>query len=323
MWVHGVRARGAGWGKGAKGLRHVVWTHEGCLDGATASLLAKKAWPDAEIRYIEPARVDEAMLGTFATGEKGRLTLVDVAPSPEALSRVPGGVQVRVLDHHETARRIADERGVTVDTSRCGSYLLWQELVSQGYPLLEYERLVDLVDDRDRWVKLDPVADEVALLYDALGRTWYHLRFATPPPAKGTIWTREERAILANLRDRMQRRRNKTLERAIELTDPRGLRVHAALVSGDASDTGHLLAEGYDYALMLNPNTGAISLRGTGKVDLAALAEHYGGGGHPNAAGFVPKRLDALYRELFQAVLTQEGVEARRVPAEDQTTGAK
>lgn len=306
-------------------MRHVVWTHEGCLDGATASLLAKKAWPDAEIRYVEPARVDEVMLNTFGSGEKGRLTLVDVAPSPEALIQLGSGVDLRILDHHETARRIQGERGVTVDVNRCGSYLLWQELVSQGYPLSDYERLVELVDDRDRWVKADPVADEVALLYDALGRTWYHLRFSSPPAAKGMIWTREERAILGNLRDRMQRRRNKSVERAIELKDRGGLRVHAALVSGDASDTGHLLAEGYDYALMLNPNTGTVSLRGTGKVDLSALAERYGGGGHPNAAGFVPKNLEALYKDLFERILAQERVEARApsAPAGDTSADRK
>lgn len=291
--------------KGGAGVRHVVWTHEGCLDGATAGLLAKKAWPEADIRYVEPAKVDDAIAGTFAPGERGRLTLVDVAPSPEGLARLGDGVELRVIDHHETALRIADHPGVTVDLNRCGSYLLWQELVSQGYPLAGYERLVELVDDRDRWVKADPVADELALLYDTLGRTWYHIRFASPPPERGTIWTREERAILANLRDRAQRRRNKILERAVELTDPDGLRVHAAMVTGDASDTGHLLAEGYDYALMLNPSTGSISLRGTGKVDLAALAERYGGGGHPNAAGFVPKHLDVLFRALFEAILAQ------------------
>jgi len=86
---------------------------------------------------------------------------------------------------------------------------------------------------------------------------------------------------------------------------PAGTR--AAVISGDASDTGHLLAEGYDYALMLNPGTGAVSLRGTGKVNLAALAERYGGGGHPNAAGFVPRRLSEHYARFFEAILGDEG----------------
>jgi hypothetical protein len=295
-------------------VRHVVWTHEGCLDGATVGLLARKAWPEAEVRYVEPARVDQALLGTFAPGEAGQVTLVDVAPSPEALDAVPSQVQVRVLDHHETALRLVGRPGVTVDQGRCGSYLLWQELLSQGHHLEAYEPLVRWVDDRDRWVKQEPVADELALLYDVLGRSWYHLRFDEPPPPQGSPWTAQERAILSNLEDRAQRRRTKVLERAVELTDPQGYRVRAALIQGDASDTGHLLAEGVDYALMLNPGTGAVSLRGNGRVNLAELAARYGGGGHANAAGFVPRDLPQLYVRLFEAIL-QGATPGEEVPA--------
>lgn len=283
----------------------MVWTHEGCLDGATAGLLARKAWPDAQVHYVEPARVDQVLAQTFAPGEAGRVTLVDISPSPEALDALGSGVDVEVIDHHETARRIAGRPGVLVDERRCGSYLLWERLEGERPSLRAYEPLVRWVDDRDRWVKADPISDELSLLYDTLGRHWYHVRFAQPPD-EVPPWTAAERAILANLRDRSTRRRNKVVERAVELTDPEGRRVRAAVISGDASDTGHLLAEGYDYALMLNPGTGAVSLRGGGTVNLAALAERYGGGGHANAAGFVPRNLNALWLRLFETILSPE-----------------
>jgi len=254
------------------------------------------------VQYVEPARVDQVVGQTFAAGDTGRMTLVDVAPSPEAIAALPAGVSLQVIDHHESARRIAHLPGVLVDERRCGSYLLWERLVGDMPALRAYEPLVRWVDDRDRWLRVDPIADELSLLYDTLGRHWYHVRFAVPsdevPP-----WTAEEKAILSNLRDRANRRRQRVLERAIELTDPDGRKVRAAVITGDASDTGHLLAQGHDYALMLNPGTGAISLRGEGKVNLAALAERYGGGGHPNAAGFVPRDLGALYETLFRAIL--------------------
>lgn len=284
----------------------MVWTHEGCLDGATAGLLARKAWPEAQVHYVEPARVDQVVRQTFAPGEEGRMTLVDVAPSPEALAALGPEVKVEVIDHHETARRLSGMPGVLVDERRCGSYLLWERLVGEHPELEAYEPLVRWVDDRDRWVRADPISDELSLLYDTLGRHWYHLRFSRPPD-EVPPWTPEEKAILANLRDRAQRRRTRALERAVEVVDREGRRVRAAVISGDASDTGHLLAEGYDYALMLNPGTGAVSLRGTGKVNLAALAERYGGGGHPNAAGFVPRRLSEHYARFFEAILGDEG----------------
>ncbi|HEY4504593.1 MAG TPA: DHHA1 domain-containing protein [Candidatus Paceibacterota bacterium] len=36
----------------------------------------------------------------------------------------------------------------------------------------------------------------------------------------------------------------------------------------------------------MNSKANPISLRGNGTVDLSKLAMKYGGGGHPNAAGF-------------------------------------
>ena len=283
----------------------MVWTHEGCLDGATAGLIARRAWPGVEVHYCEPARVDQVLREAAAKGEALSLTFVDVAPSPEALDGVPPELLVEVIDHHETARRLAGRPGVLVDERRCGSYLLWERLVDGVSGLKAYEPLVRWVDDRDRWVRADPISDELSLLYDTLGRHWYHLRFSRPPD-EVPPWTAEERAILANLRDRATRRRSRVLERAVELTDPEGRRVRCAVITGDASDTGHLLAQGFDYALMLNPGTGAISLRGEGKVNLAALAERYGGGGHPNAAGFVPRGLGAHYGRLFAATLADQ-----------------
>jgi oligoribonuclease NrnB/cAMP/cGMP phosphodiesterase (DHH superfamily) len=283
----------------------VVYSHEGCLDGATAGLIARKAWPGVHVQYVEPARVDSTLRDALSKADAARITIVDLAPSPETLDLVPEGVTVEVIDHHETARRIAGRPGVLVDERRCGAYLLWERVVADAPALEAYEPLVRWVDDRDRWVRADPISDELSLLYDTLGRHWYHLRFSRPPD-EVPPWTAEERAILANLRDRAGRRRTRVLERAIELSDGEGRRVRAAVITGDASDTGHLLAQGFDYALMLNPGTGAVSLRGEGKVNLAALAERYGGGGHPNAAGFVPRSLKSHYARLFEAILADE-----------------
>lgn len=255
------------------------------------------------------------MRDAFAKKDATRLTLVDVAPSPEVLDAVPDGMTVEVIDHHETAQRLAGRPGVLVDERRCGSYLLWERTVGEAPSLAAYEPLVRWVDDRDRWVRADPISDELSLLYDALGRHWYHLRFAHPPD-EIPPWTAEERAILANLRDRANRRRTRVLERAIEFIDGEGRRVHAAVITGDASDTGHLLTQGFDYALMLNPGTGAVSLRGEGKVNLAALAARYGGGGHPNAAGFVPRALKSHYARLFEAILADPTATSPASPAD-------
>jgi phosphoesterase RecJ-like protein len=46
-----------------------------------------------------------------------------------------------------------------------------------------------------------------------------------------------------------------------------------------------------------------VSLRGKGDVDVQRIAARFGGGGHPNAAGFsVPGSLDPVVRDVLAAV---------------------
>ena len=52
-----------------------------------------------------------------------------------------------------------------------------------------------------------------------------------------------------------------------------------------------------------------VSLRGKGDVDVQEIAARFGGGGHPNAAGFtVPGALEPVTRDVLTAV--QEAVRA-------------
>jgi phosphoesterase RecJ-like protein len=46
-----------------------------------------------------------------------------------------------------------------------------------------------------------------------------------------------------------------------------------------------------------------VSLRGKGDVDVQRIAARFGGGGHPNAAGFtVPGELEVVTRDVLAAV---------------------
>jgi phosphoesterase RecJ-like protein len=51
-----------------------------------------------------------------------------------------------------------------------------------------------------------------------------------------------------------------------------------------------------------------VSLRGKGDVDVQRIAARFGGGGHPNAAGFsVAGALEAVTRDVLAAVLEVVG----------------
>ena len=63
--------------------------------------------------------------------------------------------------------------------------------------------------------------------------------------------------------------------------------------------------EGAEVAILMRPGDGRVrvSMRSRGSVDVSAVAEHFGGGGHHNAAGFSRAEDLALVRkELFEAV---------------------
>lgn len=80
-----------------------------------------------------------------------------------------------------------------------------------------------------------------------------------------------------------------------------GLAINASAIF--ASELGHVLAQRSGTFSLIWQLAGdgevKISLRADGQVNVAALAEHYGGGGHPNAAGF---RLPAS--RFFTEILT-------------------
>ena len=55
-----------------------------------------------------------------------------------------------------------------------------------------------------------------------------------------------------------------------------------------------------------------VSLRGKGDVDVQKIAARFGGGGHPNAAGFtVPGDLAQVTRDVLAAVREAAGAEPR------------
>lgn len=70
------------------------------------------------------------------------------------------------------------------------------------------------------------------------------------------------------------------------------LAVHGLAVNASplfASQVGQLLADkcgSFGMVWQIAHGEAKVSLRGNGRVNVAAIAERYGGGGHPNAAGF-------------------------------------
>ena len=173
-----------------------------------------------------------------------------------------------------------------LDDSRCGSWLTSKYL----WPEREPSRMVELVDDRDRWV-----------FRDKNTRPFHASLFSRP--YKISEWNAVNRSIPEAIFEghAIDRKHMKDIEELLEQTQY--LANHGELLVACAnlpytlsSDAGHKLLDKYpgaDFAGVYYINsdcTFVFSLRSReGGVDVSKVAERYGGGGHVTASGFRSK----------------------------------
>jgi hypothetical protein len=171
---------------------------------------------------------------------------------------------------------------------------------------------VDLADDHDRWLHRIPGSADWALAVQTLGGIESYreiIRLREP------IMSRKLKAALETGRAAM----SKSLEIAnatlVERPLGNGLRVRSACCIGYSSEVAAKLYEGRTQTIiaLFDLRSLGVSLRRSADcaVDLSALAQQFGGGGHPAAAGFAVDELKLAPAERL-AQLLGERLEQRR-----------
>ena len=197
-----------------------------------------------------------------------------------------------VIDHHETnkeAASLADSK--LFDMAHSGAVLSWK-FFHPGKPV---PRLLRHVEDYDIWkfrLRHTREIAEALSLYDMNFKTWDKLvRDFEQGKEKKYI---EEGTTLLRSRDRR-------IGRLIGFGEDVTFEGHKALMVNSpfyVSEIGHsIVKHGTPVALIWSWREGkvVVSLRSDGKaVNVAKLAERYGGGGHAAAAGFTFKVKDFL-----------------------------
>ena len=271
-------------------MRRICFYHAGCPDGLGAAWAVWRAWgPGA--RYL-PRGHDDVI---DASAHEGSLVVfVDIAPGNEELRALAErAAKVIVLDHHVTAReRFENDLGVqnalaghghhvAFDLSHSGAMLAW----SYFHPDEPAPDLLRYVEDQDLWAWKLPASEEVNAALASYPRdfeTWEDLavRPISELAAEGAPILRANRI---------------EVERALQSAHPVALgtrRAEAVNTSQHRSRVGHELAQRAAFKLpwgIVYRVTGQrvdVSLYSIGDLDVAKVAESYGGGGHANAAGF-------------------------------------
>jgi len=255
-------------------------THDRCLDGATAALLAEAA--NLHPLFVEPDRVVPAIAGLSSDHP---VYLADVS-IPLADWDTYGERITWLLDHHQSALRLSTKPRVTIDLSRSGAHLWYDFVVEQGWvkPSPGWQRLVYAVERYDLWKPRHADGENLNRLFHANGWDWYRHRFSagwvpyTPAEADQLAHLiAEERAFVA-----------RHVKEAEWRSLPDGLRLAGVVLEseGPVNQVSHQLIErGADLVLTIKPD-GRISARSSSRVDAAKVMEkNFQGGGHARAAG--------------------------------------
>ncbi len=273
-----------------------VFYHKGCFDGMTAAWVMKTWDSSAELFPVQyPAEGSPEDIPPFEDGEE--LWIVDFTYKAETLVELcKRAKRVVVVDHHERPikavhdyfqKNPAPENLVCVfATDRSGAALVWDTV----YPTRRGSRpfLVEAVNDHDRFVFQRPDTHEVIAALGTKPFTFEaYSEFSTE--LYSTILS-QGRAIMA-YRDGLL---DYHLRSSLSLQLFCGYLVPVANAPHPLAS--HLAKKMYEewptcpFAVVWSLENGGeyrFSLRTEkGRFDVSAIAEQFGGNGHPGAAGF-------------------------------------
>lgn len=257
--------------------------HKNCLDGKAAAAVVRRHMPAAELLPMQ-YRMPEPKV------EGREVFVVDFAFPLEGMRALRAQATLLTwIDHHASSVPVQARLGWGhVDTTTCGAVLAWRVL----FPGKAMPPILPYIEDKDlwRWQLPDSRAVSAGLARSFAGLDIDGLLEADP--ARMAEIGRDDLSKQA-ARVREAVRTGVTVESPYGLA---GKRMLAVPTNRDQNETAELAclptAEGglgYDLAVMFyrrKDGTWIHSLR-SGSVDCAAIAERYGGGGHPSSACYL------------------------------------
>lgn len=275
--------------------------HNGCPDGFSAAYIAKLKYPQAKLlardHGLEPPYEE-------VTGKD--VLVVDFSwRTREQNDKLANLAKTfRILDHHKSAKEVIGDAPYAVfDMERSGAGLTWDYLFGKdsdeaffACTTIDYKRQkfytprpwwADYVEDRDLWNHRLPETEAVNAY---IMTTAYDLE-------SWKLMTQVDLAVAIEKGRAVRLEINKYIREVIKQTQVGTLNIGDKHYSVGVvnipylhtSDVGHTLAHRYDIGLgWFERGDGMIqfSARSIGDIDVSAIAQTFGGGGHKNAAGW-------------------------------------
>lgn len=263
-----------------------VWYHAHCYDGFGAAWAAREHFGDFAT-YV-PMDYHTGMPNEPQFGDT--VYMVDYSRKRhELLELLDRGVFVTVIDHHKSAeydlQGLSHERlRVYFDMTKSGALLTYEHML----PGREVPALIQHISDRDLWkFKLDETREVHAGLcshpfdYDLWSEFAYNPERFEELKERGRVVLDYHQQLIPQFAQQAR------------WMDIAGFRVPVVNAS-------HLFSEVPDYLLKQHPEALfaayryylgdgmiRIGLRSRSDFDVSEVAKQFGGGGHPQASGFV------------------------------------
>lgn len=300
--------------------------HANCIDGFTAAWVVarvmRKEGRSFELIEMEYNVASDAQL-LLAAGYYKKLYIVDFSLSVAMLDNLAEAfpdLDTILIDHHKTAfEKYAPDMSVcktscwhgnisgthiSLDNNHSGASLAWMYF----YPGRDLPLLIQYVEDYDLWrFNLGEQTKWVNKFLSAEHKSvdnWEHLY---------AVFNNKETAyVAANKGVKLQEAHNGKVEVVAAGASEINLCGHSGLVVACPidlkNDVGDILAKqcgtfGAVYTVELQANRVCWGLRSNGDFDVSAIAKHYAGGGHKNAAGFET----ALFQDEQDLLAKMEG----------------
>jgi hypothetical protein len=259
--------------------------HKNCLDGKASAAVVLRKVPDAELlpmQYREPTPKVEGR----------EVYMVDFGLPIEAMRALKAqATTLTWIDHHASSVPVQTRLGWGhLDTSTCGAVLAWRVL----FPDRPMPPILAYVEDKDLWRWALPDSRAVAA---GLARAYAGLKIDGLLDVTPAAMAELGRDDLAKQAVRVR----EAVQAGVAIDNPyglRGVRMLAIPVNCDQNEVAELACQptsegglGFDLAVVFYPKKDGSwvhSMRST-TVDCAAIAERFGGGGHPNSACYLSR----------------------------------
>lgn len=273
--------------------------HANCLDGFGAAYAVWKRLGEAGIAYMA---ADYGSAPPDVTGKQ--VIMVDFSYKRDVLLEMSEQADtILILDHHDTAERelvdLPDNVQVVFDQSKSGAVLAWEHYHTEAVPYM-----VELLQDRDLWrfnhAATRPFTARMFSVDQDFG-VWDNL--ATDHKALRRVI---DEGLLLEAKQQREVNALTEMKHVVWLQNfpmPDGTLVDVPAINCPwmfASDVGHRLNElfrqhPFSVTFMFGHDKVKFSLRSQGKIHCGDIAATFGGGGHPNAAGFTMSHNEFAY----------------------------